>query len=211
MIGFEVVTWIEDDRTGTLLRGGIAGGGPRFVTEFWDWSRGGIWGSLPFAWSGGAVFDVMLDVRCRMADFAFDMDCVMELCEVFVCGCTDATVVTGFCGWIFTICGLAWAWVVFTGTLLLAACCATCVFAATIEFYTDHSIENWFVCLKRQKNMDIVRTWMCRWQNLHCGNRFWLFEHFVCVQSLLLLLPSSHIREDAQHRISYLIGLWFVK
>lgn len=31
---------------GAFDRGGMAGGGPRLVTEFWDCTRGGNWGSL---------------------------------------------------------------------------------------------------------------------------------------------------------------------
>lgn len=51
--GAEVVTWIDEERTGagTLLRGGMAGGGPRdiLVIEFCDGSLGGISG-------GGLLF-----------------------------------------------------------------------------------------------------------------------------------------------------------
>lgn len=131
-IELAVVTWMDAERigAGTLFRGGMAGGGPRLgpvtlVTELWDCTRGGICGNLPFACSNVADdFDVMLEVRWRIAVVAFDMDCVMELCVVFVWGWTADTVVIGFCAWIFTICGFGCGWTAFaTGTLLLEICC----------------------------------------------------------------------------------------
>lgn len=122
-IGADVVTWMDAERigAGTLFRGGIAGGGPRggpvLVTEF---CRGGIWGSAPFDWSAdGGDFDVMLEVRWRIAEVAFDMDCVMELCVVFGWGWTAETIVVGFCGWTFTICCFAWGWMALAVPLLL--------------------------------------------------------------------------------------------
>lgn len=82
--------WTDCDRAGAgiLFRGGIAGGGPRVVLVMgvWYWVRGGICGScvsLSFTWSVVDIcLDVMLDVLCRIADFAFDMDWAMEVCTV---------------------------------------------------------------------------------------------------------------------------------
>lgn len=132
--GPDDVTWIDEERigAGTLFRGGIAGGGPRvvLVTEFCDWSLGGNSGG-GFDDDDGITLDVMLDVRCKMDVVAFDMDCVMELCVVFVWGCTAETVVSGFCGvWTFTICGFTCGWVVLIGTLLLATDWDACAFIA---------------------------------------------------------------------------------
>lgn len=97
-----LVTWIDDDRVGaaTLLRGGMAGGGPR-VTELWDCIRGGTWGSF---WSpvNDGERDVILGARCKMADVTFEIDCEMELWDVIVCGWTVAIDIGGFCGCIFT-------------------------------------------------------------------------------------------------------------
>lgn len=136
--GDDVVTWIDAERigAGTLFRGGIAGGGPRvtLVTELCDCSLGGS--------SGGGLldddddddvvtFDLMLDVRCKIAVVAFDMDCVMELCVVIVWGWTAETVVMGFCGaWIFTICGFTCGGVVLVETLLFATGCDDCTLIA---------------------------------------------------------------------------------
>lgn len=132
--GADVVTWIDEERigAGTLFLGGIAGGGPRdiLVIEVCDCSLGGIsGGGLLLPWSDDVVvtFEVMLDVRCKIAVVAFDMVCVMELCIGFDWGWTAEMVVIGFCGgWTFTICGFTCGCVVFIETLLLATGCDDC-------------------------------------------------------------------------------------
>lgn len=142
--GADVVTWIDEERNGTesVLRGGMAGGGPRcvvLVREPCDWSLGGICGTLLFDGSDNDIdvvvvtFEVMLEVRCRIDDVTFDMDCEIELCAVW--GWTDATVVIGFCGWTFTF---GWClicdWAIFNGTLPGVGCAGFGCTAAIILF-----------------------------------------------------------------------------
>lgn len=138
-IAFELVTWIDVDRAGTLFLGGIAGGGPRveefvLVTEFWDCTRGGNCGSLPFDWSVEDWRETTLGVLCKITEDTVDMDCEVELGVVLVCGWTVAIEVTGFCGCTFTT--TVWALVGwgdgFELTLLLfAGCCfGWCIFTA---------------------------------------------------------------------------------
>lgn len=121
---------MDADRVGagTLLRGGIAGGGPRDVIEFWDGTRGGTCGSFPLASASLElvdVRDVTLEVRCKIDVVTFDMDWEIELCVVFVCGWTVATVIAGFCGGTLTIvCVLTCDGDVFDGVLLLGTCFA---------------------------------------------------------------------------------------
>lgn len=143
-IGAAVVTWIDEERigAGTLFRGGIAGGGPLVVATMplveplTDPCRGGIWGSAPFDCSVECCdFDVILEVRWRIAEVAFDMDCVMELCVVFDWGWTAEMVVVGFCGLTFTICCLTWGWMVFAEPILLDGKWVDWIFTAAIKTY----------------------------------------------------------------------------
>lgn len=80
-----VGAWTEDDLAG-MFRGGIAGGGPLaviLVVEDWDCTRGGSCGSLSFCSVDDTVLDLILEVLCRIADLAFDIDCAMEFWAAF--------------------------------------------------------------------------------------------------------------------------------
>lgn len=107
-------TWIDAERIGPeiLLRGGIAGGGPRdvvpldvvlllLVTEFCDWTRGGTCGNLPFDWSVDDWRETMLGARCSMADVTLVIDCVID-------GCTGDTFVVGTCGFMVIVWVFGW-------------------------------------------------------------------------------------------------------
>lgn len=118
----DVAAWTEDERVGGTfpLRGGIAGGGPLvvLVVEDWDWTLGGSCGSLSFTWS--VDLEVILEVLCRIADVAFDIDCAIVFCPAFNGGWTvEEVFVMGFCSFV-TIRDVAWIWADFAGTLLEA-------------------------------------------------------------------------------------------
>lgn len=122
LCGMEVTAWTEDERNGAeaLFRGGIAGGGPLTVLVVEDWILGGSCGNLSFTCSvGGIVFDVMLEVLCRIAEVAFDIDCAIEFCGAFNGGWVLEIIVVGFSSatmWDV----VAWFWHGFIGTLLAA-------------------------------------------------------------------------------------------
>lgn len=118
--GTEVGAWTENDL------GGIAGGGPLtvLVVEVWDCTLGGSCGSLSFTCSvEDNVLDVMLEVLWRMADFAFDIDCAIELCAAFDWGWAFEMFAMGFCN--SSMWDVAWFCDGFTGTLLdtWTGCC----------------------------------------------------------------------------------------
>lgn len=93
---------------GTLLLGGISGGGPlpMLDIEHCGWILGGTFGRFSFVCSDeGGDFEVMLEVLWSIADFALDMVCTMEICvgfawektvEVNVVGAGNSALTIGF-------------------------------------------------------------------------------------------------------------------
>lgn len=163
----------------TLLRGGIAGGGPR-VTEPCDCIRGGTWGNF---WSpvNDDEQDVILGARCKMADVTFEIDCEMELWVVIVCGWIVAMDVAGFCGCTFTT---VWVFVcdevdVFGGGQLTFCRCLGCWAA------------KWKIChLKLKCNWVLNDLWPTM-----LGLLLLLFNNFLRIEILFLLMASRHIAE----------------
>lgn len=182
-----LVTWMDDDRVGagTLLRGGIAGGGPRDVTELWDWTRGGICGGGAcggggFPFGGSLERDVTLGARWRIADVTFDMDCEMELWVV--CGWTGATDTVGFGAWIFTtVCVFAWDGDIFGGGLFW-----TCFGCWAVE---PRNVWKSLFHFESENNQKLTSM------RLLCLLLL-LFHDFLCIKIFLLLMSSCHIWED---------------
>lgn len=134
LCGMEVATWTEDERAGagTLFLGGMAGGGPLTVpvVEDWDWTLGGNCGSLSFAWSDEHTdLDVMLEVLCRIAEVAFDIDWAIVFCGAFTGGWTIEIFEIDFCASMGIVWDVTCVWLDFT-EILLEVCRTGCIFVS---------------------------------------------------------------------------------
>lgn len=180
------VTEVERMGAGTLLLGGMAGGGPLVVAvmELWVWILGGIWGSLALSSSPKAVdLEVILEVLWSIAEVAFDIDCAIELCVSSDWVGTADIAVVGFCGETFTIWGWTCDWIVLPGDLM------------GVRGEGCDSEKNIYLGF-RLLLISIVRyynTCLQRWVMKCCW--FLMFENILSAITLFLFLSCSHVWE----------------